>query len=412
VPTPSTESRLSRRELYAILACVLIGSVLRLLWPSDREWKGDEQTMFAAAMDAVRHASLPWIGMPSGAALANPGFSVWPFAFFARWTSTPVGMVQWVQWLNVLALWGFLAFAWFRAPDASRATWLWGVALFAVSPLPILFARKLWAQDLLPMLGMPILWAHYYRRVPVAAFAWGMLGALIGQLHMSGFLFAFSLLLATVLFASARRDMRASSWIAWLAGSACGALPLIPWLADIVHPGHHPLVANVRHIIELKFYTSWFLDAWGIDLAYAMKSFFWNGFLGSPIIGGDPTYVMGIVHVVLVGIALYATGAWVLRRFRFSPRAVDATLLLYLTATGVIMGALMTLSTLRIHPHYLIVASPFVHIWVVAVLRGHRRLLATVVALQLMVSMTFLAVVHERGGIPEGDYGTSYRVQR
>src|ERR1700722_8482909 len=102
MPIPQRDDRLSHWEPYAILTCVLMGSVLRLLWPLDMEWKGDEHVMFASAISAVQHGVLPWIGMPSGAKLTNPGFSIWPFAFFALWTHTPVEMVHWVQWLNVL----------------------------------------------------------------------------------------------------------------------------------------------------------------------------------------------------------------------------------------------------------------------------------------------------------------------
>ena len=99
---------------------------------------------------------------------------------------------------------------------------------------------------------------------------------------------------------------------------------------------------------------------------YSMRSFFWRTFLRYPIVAGHATYGMGIIHIALVGIAVCATGTWIMRRFRFSP-AVDQPLLLYLAAAGVIMGTLMTLSTLKIHPHYLIVLSPFVHLWVAAV---------------------------------------------
>ena len=40
---------MSSRQQYTVLACVLAGSVLRLLWPTDMEWKGDEQLMFTSS---------------------------------------------------------------------------------------------------------------------------------------------------------------------------------------------------------------------------------------------------------------------------------------------------------------------------------------------------------------------------
>lgn len=399
----------SMAQGYCILALLVAGSVLRLLWPADMEWKGDEQWMFAHAVAYARHGVLPWIGMPSGAGVVNPGFSIWPFTGFALWgAQTPIAMVQWVQGLNVIALWGWAAFAWYAAPPRSRTTWLWGVALFAVSPLPVLFARKLWAQDLFPVLGMPLLWAYHYRRRAAAAFAWGVLGALIGQLHMSGFFFAFGLLVATLVLPTARRETPATAWYAWLAGSVCGALPLLPWAVHLLHPGGHSVVADVRQLLTLRFYAGWLLNAWGVGLAYSMKSFFWTRFLAAPVIAGHATYGMAVAHVALVAAALYAMGRWGFRRTRLPN---DPTLDALLLAAGVIAGGAITLSLLKIRPHYLIVFAPLLQVWAAALLRDRPRVLASVVALQLAVSATFLGVVHARGGIPEGDYGVTYRAQ-
>ena len=145
---------------------------------------------------AVHDGALPWLGMNSGVQILNPGFSIWPFALMARFTEDPVAMVQWIQWSNVIALWAFFWLFTRAVPTEERGAWLWGLALFAVSPFAIIFSRKLWAQNVLPFFCAVVLWGHFYRRTRLGAFAWGLAGALLGQIHMSGFFFAFALALA------------------------------------------------------------------------------------------------------------------------------------------------------------------------------------------------------------------------
>jgi hypothetical protein len=219
IPSAAPSSRASR--VSAAWLCIALGSCLRLTWSLDFEWKSDERWMFGEAQRIAQGVDpWPWVGMPSGIGVQNPGASVWAFAALAHLAHDPVSMTRAVALLNVLSLWGFAW--WVRATWAprDRAVGLWGVALFALSPLPILFARKIWAQDLLPALLVPWLWAHAKRERVPAAFAWGACGALLGQVHMSGFFAAAALALATLLV---ERRQGGTRWRAWLAGSACGA---------------------------------------------------------------------------------------------------------------------------------------------------------------------------------------------
>jgi len=83
---------------------LILGSFFRVSWPLDMEWKGDEKWMFAKALAiASNQAPWPWIGMPSGVGLQNPGLSIWPFALLAHVAHDPVAMAQAVQWINVKA---------------------------------------------------------------------------------------------------------------------------------------------------------------------------------------------------------------------------------------------------------------------------------------------------------------------
>ena len=159
-PIPSLRIRL---EYFALLF-LIIGSLLRLVWPSDMEWKADEIWMFENSR-ATAAGALPWpmVGMRSSVGLMNPGMSIWLFILIAYLAKTPVAMVMVVQVLNVLALWGLYYFMVVRIPEEKREPWLWGLILVSVSPLPILFSRKIWACDLLPVFSLLVLIGHWCR---------------------------------------------------------------------------------------------------------------------------------------------------------------------------------------------------------------------------------------------------------
>src|SRR5690554_8929 len=92
------------------LLLIATGLCLRLAWNSDMEWKDDEKLMFELANAAVAADQVPDIGMMSGGGVVNPGLSVAPFAFFAKFTNTPEGMNRMVQITNIVALLMYLAF--------------------------------------------------------------------------------------------------------------------------------------------------------------------------------------------------------------------------------------------------------------------------------------------------------------
>jgi hypothetical protein len=408
-----------RSELSGPIAFLLIGTLFRLVWPADMEWKGDEQWMFAHAVAIAQNGVLPWLGMTSGAHIMNPGFSIWPFAFFARFSSNPVAMVQWVQWSNVIALWGFFWLFVRGVPLVTRNVWLWGLALFAVSPFPVLYSRKIWAQDLLPIFGAATLWGHFYRRTRLGAFAWGLAGALIGQIHMSGFFFAFALACVTVVRDTRRGELGATRWMYWIAGSLIGGALLLPWLSALGGGNAGHSVYRFSEILTLNYYIQWLLAAWGLGLATTR----YGGlqFLRAPFVSGHATYLMLLAHTYLAAIGAWMTlrwlASWLPRRFgkklasELGPR-FDERLTFYFVVTLGVVGVLLTLSGVRIRPHYLLVVAPFIHVWAAAVAWPRKRLLVSVAAAQMLVTATLLMFVHVEGGVPGADYGRSYRAQQ
>jgi hypothetical protein len=379
---------------------LVAGSVLRLAWPLDMEWKFDEKWMFAKA-ERIAHGSegLPWVGMPSGVGLQNPGLSIWPFAALARVTHDPVHMAQGVQLLNVLVLWGF-AF-WVRStwPREDRELGLWGVGLFAVSPLPVLFARKIWAQDLLPVFVLPWLWAHSRRERPLAAFAWGVTGALLGQLHMSGF-FAAAALLAV----SLASDRKRFPWRPWLLGSALGALLLIPWIAYLLTPAAKH--AATSRVLSLAFFSEALRNAWGLGLGYPLGRAY-KRFLAGPELFGVATHLGALARYGLL--ALLALSAVLLVRER-KALTVSTWLRGYFWSIA-LGGLLLTAAGVQVYAHYLIVWSPLLHVTAVWLVFRRRALLIALCGAQLLLTASFLLFIHREGGVAQADYGVAYRAQ-
>lgn len=394
---PSTSSAPARQDAL-LWACIACGSLLRVLWPLDIEWKFDEKWMFATALRIARGLEpWPWVGMPSGVGTENPGASVWPFALLAHVADHPVTMTHVIAWLNVLALWGFAI--WVRAtwPADDRRVGLSGVALFAVSPLPILFSRKIWAQDVLPIVLVPWLWGHARRERAAGAFAWGLFGALIGQVHMSGFFAAAALVIASLIV-----DRKRPRWRGWWLGSVLGALPLVPWLMFLAQRGPH---GGERHW-SLAFFWDAFQSGWGIGLRYSLGRDF-GAFLRSPSIGGSNIPLVMAAHLALAALALWCAIS-LARNWR---SLALSTHLQHYAWQLVLGGALLHLAGVKVYPHYLIVFSPLVHVAAAWVLARRKLWLWSACALQLFISASFLWFIHERGGAPRGDFGVSYRAQ-
>ncbi|BDG10408.1 hypothetical protein [Anaeromyxobacter paludicola] len=402
-------------------AAVLAGAALRLAWPQDMEWKGDEQAMYALASDLAHGGPLPWVGLGSGVGTRNPGMSVWVFGALHRLfhVRTPVDLGRAVMVLDAAALVGLLAFALTRRREEQEG-WAWAATLGALNPGAVLLQRKIWAQSVLPLPTLAFLAAFAWRRTLAGAFLWGLLGACLGQIHMSGFFFAGGIALWTALLDRGRRaeEKRPVRWGAWLAGSVLGALPLVPWArAALLAPGGAPArqLANAQ---ELGFWRDWLLDLGGLQLRYTLRGDYLR-FLAGPRLLGWPTYGAAAAQAALLTVAVAALllGArGLLRGASLRGRLLSAsTSSLAQNGAFVVMGLAITLAGIKFRPHYLLVAFPLTYLWFARLALWHalgRRLLVATCALYLALSGAFLFYVHTHGGAPGGEYGRSWSAQQ
>lgn len=397
------------RALWPILFCLTCGMVLRLIWPADMEWKGDEIWMWEHTQQILTGAiPMPSVGMRTSLEVPNSVVGTWIFLALARISSTPVRLVQWIQVLNVVTLWGFLGFILSQVRAPARQTWLWGLAIASVNPAAMLLARKLWLPDLIAPFCLLILIGHWFRSRFWGSVLWGAAVMLCGQIHMGGFFVAFGLGVWTVWQEWGKRGER-THWLGYAIGTLLGALPLIPWAFTVI-----PNLETYREFVDEheslnlfpRFYLQWLTSALGVNLSNALWSKFWTDFLAEPRLWGFPTYLMVPAHGFLAGIGLYPAYRWWRncrqRSLQFSTQFAISTpqINFYCGSLAWGAGGLFSLLRVNVHSHYLAVIFPFQYLWLAQLYRHRERLLWAIVLTQLLISVTFLVFIHRTGGHP------------
>jgi hypothetical protein len=410
----------SKKTVYFILfVSVALGIFLRLVWLGDMEWKRDEMWMFNASQKIVRTGDWPSVGFPSSAGgIPHPGMHIWIFGVIAFFAHNPESMTRIVQITNILALLGFCLLAVLRIEEDQKELWLWGLALAAVSPLAVLFSRKLWANDVLPLFSFLVIFSHTYRRTVYGALLWGFFGILIGQIHMAGFPYALALILFTFIYEHANQDRHKTRWGYWFLGTAIGSIGLVPWVVNL-WTSSYPSLFKFLHLIAnvILFPLYWFAHALGIGLIYSMHSAFWN-FLKEPYLNGTPTFLVGILHLFLCATGLFSLK---LMSKKIRPAILEiksgtflsnlTQLDFYLYSFFFVMGFLTVIGGKVIYVHHLIIVFPFTCLWLVRTLFPRKKLIFSVLVSQLFITVLFLSYVHKHNGVREGDYGVSYKAQ-
>jgi len=217
------DSLLVRRgEWIALALTLLLAAALRLGAPGISEFKRDEANMMTRALDLARGRDLPLLGLSSSVNVPNPPISVYLFAVPFVFSDSPLPATLYVGVLNALAV--LLTWALARRYLGARAA-LIAALLYAVSPWGAIYARKLWAQDLLPpfvvLTVFTALLGYAENRRWARVAHWPLL-ALTVQIHYA----AVSLIpLSLLTLALWPRRIRRREW---LAGLLLAALTLLP----------------------------------------------------------------------------------------------------------------------------------------------------------------------------------------
>ena len=419
----ASEESWKRYGYVALVGAVAVGAVLRLLWVNDMEFKGDERWTFERTQLVGKSEPLPWLGMPTSCVLRHPGGTVWVFLGLSHLFNVhePTELARACQLLNVAAIVLLVVFAWRAVPRDQREPWLWAAALAAVNPLAVLLQRKIWPPSVMPAFTMLVLICWWYRDRRGGAFAWGLLGALLGFIYPAGMFFALGFAVWAFLFDRARVH-----WRYWLAGSCLGGLPLIPWFIYVwqalpTQPLSH---RSWRHIPELKYWLYWLTESFGFSLDYTLGDDFAD-FLRYPLIDGSPTYLVALMHVLLL-LALVGLVSWAVRRLWQQRRHLGALWVGRESPTAFTQnaglwgfGIIFTLTLLPVNRYYMQMTFPLMFLWLARLALVHRRPLAGKLtagravllglwAAQLLISASFLSYIHANQRPIRGEYGIPY----
>jgi len=185
----------NRRLEWLLLAVIIaVGAWLRFSRLDLVEFKGDEAFAANRALEFVRGGKLPTSGLMSSVGVTNPPLFIWllvPMFFITSNIAAVSCMIAGLGLAAVVSTW------WIGRKYYGPLTGLVAAALFATAPWAVIYSRKIWAQDFVPVFATATMWAVHslvLGKKPKAVFWVLCLPLCVVQIHYSG----FALMAATV----------------------------------------------------------------------------------------------------------------------------------------------------------------------------------------------------------------------
>lgn len=138
-----------RRLEFTLLALILLlAAALRLGWPGLTEFKLDEARVYQLALQLVEFRGLPLAATDMSVGLPNSPLTIYIYALPMFLWKSPLAPMLFGALLNTAAV--ALAYALVRRYWGPRAA-LFSALLYAAAPWAVLYSRKIWASNLLPL---------------------------------------------------------------------------------------------------------------------------------------------------------------------------------------------------------------------------------------------------------------------
>ena len=218
-------TRIRLVEWAVLIAIVALAATLRLVRLDLIEFKSDEAKAIALTAPIVDGGHWPEVGLVSSVGIHNPPVFLYLLAVPMTVSFNPRFVTgSFVGGLAVLGV--LLTFVVIR-PRFGAFVALSATALFACSPWAVLYARKIWAQDVLPVFLVVLLYVLFAvserRRTWLVALVPVLVG-ILWQIHFSAV--ALVPVCAVVVLLRAR-DV---GWLKLLVGIALAVSMLLPYL--------------------------------------------------------------------------------------------------------------------------------------------------------------------------------------
>ncbi len=216
---------MSKRIEWVLLALILaVGARLRFSHLDLLEFQGDEAYAANLALDFVKHGKLPTAGLMSSVGVTNPPLFIYLLIPMFAINSSPVFVSGCIALLGLSAV----AMTWHigRKYYGTMAG-LVAAAFFAVSPWAVIYSRKIWAQDFVPVFATATIWAVHavvFGKKPKAVFWCVLLPLCVVQIHFSG-LALTAAVMAILAWLRPKMDWRFA-----VAGLAAVTVVMLPYL--------------------------------------------------------------------------------------------------------------------------------------------------------------------------------------
>ncbi|MBM3859908.1 MAG: hypothetical protein FJ395_09695 [Verrucomicrobia bacterium] len=208
----------------ALAAVLALGAWLRFQRLDLLEFKGDEAYATHIVQRVLHGGGWPEVGLLSSVKVMNPPLFLYLLVPLFMIHSSPVFVCCAIALLNLVAV----AIAWHVGRKYyGTIAGLVAALLFAVSPWAVLYSRKIWAQDFVPLLVAGTLWALHalaFGKKPRAVFWVVLLPLLVIEVHFAG-LALTAAVIGLLAWLRPKMDWR---WAA--AGALIAGALLIPYL--------------------------------------------------------------------------------------------------------------------------------------------------------------------------------------
>lgn len=206
-----------------VIVIFILSSIFRLSNLNLIEFKSDEAT---TVYQTVRFFEQPYLierGLISGIGVYNFPFFNYLMIALAVWSRDPQFLSWIIALINSLLVSVFFLFV---KKYYGFITAFFASLLLAFSPWGIIFSRKIWAQDLIFLFFIPILWLLHeiiLKKNTKVIFPMFLLLTLLVQLHSSG-LFLLIITVLILLILCVRFSFKSAA-----AGVLVGLIPAIPY---------------------------------------------------------------------------------------------------------------------------------------------------------------------------------------
>ena len=175
-----------RSEWLGLAAILAVGAWLRFSYFGLLEFQGDEAYAANLALQFVKTGHLPLAGLMSSVGVTNPPLFIYLLIPMFALNASPVFVSGCIALLSLAAV----GLTWhigrkYYGPVVGLVAGLF----FAVSPWAVIYSRKIWAQDFVPIFATATLWAVHalvLGKKPKAIFWCVLLPLCIVQIHFSG----------------------------------------------------------------------------------------------------------------------------------------------------------------------------------------------------------------------------------